>query len=101
MEDWAVGDSPKDEPAHAIEDDELALLFACCHPALDLGTRVALTLRFACGLPTATIARLLVLPEPTLAQRLVRAKRKVRGPESVSKCRTAPNARRGWPASFG
>jgi RNA polymerase sigma-70 factor (ECF subfamily) len=79
MEDWGPTTLPTDQPAQTIEDDELALLFACCHPALDLGTRVALTLRFACGLGTATIARLLVVPEPTLAQRLVRAKRKIRG----------------------
>jgi RNA polymerase sigma-70 factor (ECF subfamily) len=59
-------------------DDQLALLFACCHPALDAGARVALTLRIVCGLSTQSIARLLLLPEPTLAQRLVRAKRKVR-----------------------
>jgi RNA polymerase sigma-70 factor (ECF subfamily) len=79
MEDWASGDAMTEASVHAAEDDELALLFACCHPALDLGTRVALTLRFACGLRTATIARLLVVPEATLAQRLVRAKRKIRG----------------------
>ena len=74
MEDWTTSALP----VATLEDDELALLFACCHPALDLGTRVALTLRFTCGLRTATIARLLVVPEPTLAQRLVRAKRKIR-----------------------
>jgi RNA polymerase sigma-70 factor, ECF subfamily len=59
-------------------DDQLALLFACCHPALDLASRVTLTLRVVCGLPTASIARLLLLPEPTVAQRIVRAKRKIR-----------------------
>jgi len=59
-------------------DDQLALLFACCHPALDPASRVTLTLRVVCGLPTASIARLLLLPEPTVAQRIVRAKRKIR-----------------------
>ena len=59
-------------------DDQLALLFACCHPALDPASRVMLTLRVVCGLPTASIARLLLLPEPTVAQRIVRAKRKIR-----------------------
>ena len=59
-------------------DDQLALLFACCHPALDPASRVPLTLRVVCGLPTASIARLLVLPEPAVAQRIVRAKRKIR-----------------------
>jgi RNA polymerase sigma-70 factor, ECF subfamily len=60
------------------DDDQLALLFACCHPALDPASRVALTLRVVCGLPAASIAQLLLLPEPTVAQRIVRAKRKVR-----------------------
>jgi RNA polymerase sigma-70 factor, ECF subfamily len=59
-------------------DDQLALLFACCHPALDPPSRVTLTLRVVCGLPAASIARLLLLPEPTVAQRIVRAKRKIR-----------------------
>ena len=59
-------------------DDQLALLFACCHPALDPASRVKLTLRVVCGLPTASIAGLLLLPEPTVAQRIVRAKRKIR-----------------------
>jgi RNA polymerase sigma-70 factor (ECF subfamily) len=59
-------------------DDQLALLFACCHPALDLASRVTLTLRVVCGLPMASIARLLLLSEPAVAQRIVRAKRKIR-----------------------
>jgi RNA polymerase sigma-70 factor, ECF subfamily len=62
----------------AVSDDQLALLFACCHPALDPAARVPLTLRVVCGLPTSSIARLLLLPEPTVAQRIVRAKRKIR-----------------------
>jgi RNA polymerase sigma-70 factor (ECF subfamily) len=59
-------------------DDQLALLFACCHPALDPAVRMTLTLRVVCGLPTASIARLLLLSEPAVAQRIVRAKRKIR-----------------------
>ena len=59
-------------------DDELALIFMCCHPALDPDARIALTLRCVCGLPTAEIAAAFLVPEPTMAQRLVRAKRKIR-----------------------
>ena len=59
-------------------DDELGLILACCHPALDPAVRVPLTLRSVCGLPTAEIAAAFLVPEPTMAQRLVRAKRKIR-----------------------
>ncbi len=59
-------------------DDELALIFTCCHPALDPAARVALTLRSVCCLTTAQIAAAFGVPEPTMAQRLVRAKRKIR-----------------------
>ena len=65
------------EPA-ATADDELGLILACCHPALDPAVRVPLTLRSVCGLPTAEIAAAFLIPEPTMAQRLVRAKRKIR-----------------------
>jgi RNA polymerase sigma-70 factor, ECF subfamily len=60
-------------------DDELGLILACCHPALDPAVRVPLTLRTVCGLATAEIAAAFLVPEPTMAQRLVRAKRKIRG----------------------
>jgi RNA polymerase sigma-70 factor (ECF subfamily) len=59
-------------------DDELALIFTCCHPALDPAARIGLTLRSVCGLTTAEIAAAFCVPEPTMAQRLVRAKRKIR-----------------------
>ncbi len=59
-------------------DDELGLIFLCCHPALEPAARVGLTLRSVCGLSTAEIAAAFLLPEPTMAQRLVRAKRKIR-----------------------
>ncbi len=61
-----------------IADDRLRLIFTCCHPALPLEGRVALTLRTLGGLTTPEIARAFLVPEPTLAQRLVRAKRKIR-----------------------
>jgi RNA polymerase sigma-70 factor (ECF subfamily) len=62
----------------ASTDDELALIFTCCHPALDPAARVALTLRAVCGLTTAQIAAAFLVGEPTMAQRIVRAKRKIR-----------------------
>lgn len=58
-------------------DDRLRLIFTCCHPALNVEARIALTLRTLGGLATPEIARAFLLPEPTLAQRLVRAKRKI------------------------
>jgi len=61
-----------------IRDERLRLIFTCCHPALALDARVALTLRTLSGLSTPEIAAALLVPEPTLAQRLVRAKRKIR-----------------------
>jgi RNA polymerase sigma-70 factor, ECF subfamily len=65
-------------PRGLLGDDELGLIFACCHPALDSAIRVALTLRSVCGLPTAEVAAAFLVAEPTMAQRLVRAKRKIR-----------------------
>jgi RNA polymerase sigma-70 factor, ECF subfamily len=62
----------------SMADDRLGLIFACCHPALALEVRVALTLRYVAGLTTREIAAAFLTPEPTLAQRLVRAKRKIR-----------------------
>jgi RNA polymerase sigma-70 factor, ECF subfamily len=62
----------------AVGDDRLRLIFTCCHPALATGVQVALTLRLLGGLTTAEIARAFLVPEPTMAQRLVRAKGKIR-----------------------
>jgi RNA polymerase sigma-70 factor (ECF subfamily) len=62
----------------AVPDERLGLIFACCHPALAGDARVPLTLRLVGGLDTGEIARAFLVPEPTLAQRLVRAKRKIR-----------------------
>ncbi len=61
-----------------VQDDRLRLIFTCCHPALTLEARVALTLRTLAGLSTAEIARAFLVPEPTMAKRLVRAKQKIR-----------------------
>jgi RNA polymerase sigma-70 factor, ECF subfamily len=61
-----------------VRDDQLRLIFTCCHPALAPAARVALTLRLLGGLTTAEIARAFLVPEPTMAQRLVRAKGKIR-----------------------
>ena len=62
----------------AVRDDRLRLIFTCCHPALGTSAQVALTLRLLGGLTTAEIAHLFLVPEPTVAQRLVRAKNKIR-----------------------
>jgi RNA polymerase sigma-70 factor (ECF subfamily) len=62
----------------AVEDDRLRLIFTCCHPALSADARIALTLREVCGLPTEAIARAFLTSAPTLAQRIVRAKNKIR-----------------------
>jgi RNA polymerase sigma-70 factor (ECF subfamily) len=69
-----------DEPIEegAVRDDRLRLIFTCCHPALGVGAQVALTLRLLGGLSTPEIAHAFLVPEPTMAQRLVRAKGKIR-----------------------
>jgi RNA polymerase sigma-70 factor, ECF subfamily len=69
-----------DEPAEEgpVRDDRLRLIFTCCHPALATAAQVALTLRLLGGLTTAEIAHAFLVPEPTMAQRLVRAKGKIR-----------------------
>jgi RNA polymerase sigma-70 factor, ECF subfamily len=69
-EEWA----PDDE----VPDDRLRLMFTCCHPALSFEAQVALTLRTLAGMTTTEIARAFLVPEATMAQRLVRAKRKIR-----------------------
>jgi len=68
---------PEGDPSE-IPDDRLRLIFTCCHPALALEAQVALTLRTLCGLETDEIARAFLVPVATMAQRLVRAKRKIR-----------------------
>jgi RNA polymerase sigma-70 factor (ECF subfamily) len=73
-----TGDADPPEEADAVPDDRLRLIFTCCHPALSPEAQLALTLRLVAGLQTPEIARAFLVPEPTVAQRLVRAKRKIR-----------------------
>ncbi len=70
--------SDRDFAESGIDDDRLRLIFTCCHPALTTEAQVALTLRTLAGLTTAEIGRAFLVPEATMAQRLVRAKRKIR-----------------------
>jgi RNA polymerase sigma-70 factor (ECF subfamily) len=65
-------------PPGPVTDEQLALIFMCCHPALDISVQIALTLRCICGLDTKAIAAAFLTPEATMAQRLVRGKRKIR-----------------------
>jgi RNA polymerase sigma-70 factor (ECF subfamily) len=76
--DVAVDDPMAWADPEAVEDDRLRLIFTCCHPALASDSRVALTLREVCGLTTEEIAHAFLTPPPTLAQRIVRAKAKIR-----------------------
>lgn len=81
LESYADSVRTIEEPdfgANNIPDDRLRLISTCCHPALGLEAQVALTLRTLCGLETEEIARAFLVPVPTMAQRLVRAKRKIR-----------------------
>ncbi|MGZ8694872.1 MAG: RNA polymerase sigma factor [Gaiellaceae bacterium] len=73
-----IATTEEDMDDSTIPDERLSLVFTCCHPALAPDAQVALTLRLVGGLQTPEIARAFLLPEPTLAQRLVRAKRKIR-----------------------
>ena len=66
------------DPHDPVEDDRLRLIFTCCHPALTLDVQVALTLREVCGLKTEEIGRAFLVNPPTVAQRIVRAKSKIR-----------------------
>jgi RNA polymerase sigma factor (sigma-70 family) len=65
------------DPADVIPDERLRLIFTCCHPALAQEAQVALTLRLLCGIPTSDIARAFLVPEPTIAARITRAKKKI------------------------
>src|SRR5204863_4455828 len=70
--------SPDEAGEAALDDDMLRLIFTCCHPALNIDAQVALTLRSVCSLPTEAVARAFLVGEETMAQRLVRAKKKIR-----------------------
>src|SRR5687768_10961194 len=74
----AVHDEAAWADAESVEDDRLRLIFTCCHPALAPEAQIALTLREVCGLTTEEIARAFLTPASTLAQRIVRAKAKIR-----------------------
>ena len=74
----AIPDESTDAESEDIEDDRLRLIFTCCHPALPSDAQVALTLREVCGLTTEEIAHAFLTGAPTLAQRIVRAKNKIR-----------------------
>jgi RNA polymerase sigma-70 factor (ECF subfamily) len=77
-EQLAAVPAEPDAEREGIEDDRLRLIFTCCHPALAPDAQVALTLREVCGLTTEEVARAFLTPAPTLAQRIVRAKSKIR-----------------------
>jgi len=76
--DIAVDDTAAWADAESVEDDRLRLIFTCCHPALSPDAQVALTLREVCGLTTEEVAQAFLTPPSTLAQRIVRAKAKIR-----------------------
>ena len=78
LSELAIAAAPGPEVHDTVRDDLLRLVFTCCHPALALDAQVALALRTLCGLTTEEIARAFLVPAPTMAQRLVRAKRKIR-----------------------
>src|SRR6476661_3346263 len=75
--DVGAGDAPVSDE-EGVADDQLRLIFTCCHPALPPDAQIALTLREVCGLTTEEIARAFLTPAPTLAQRIVRAKSKIK-----------------------
>jgi RNA polymerase sigma-70 factor, ECF subfamily len=98
MRDHSGWAEPSDGPPIGDRDDELALVFMCCHPALAPEARVALTLRAVCGLSTAEIAAAFLVPEATMAKRLVRAKHKIRAAGVPFRVPTGPEVGERLPA---
>jgi RNA polymerase sigma-70 factor (ECF subfamily) len=88
--DMPIDDPPVWADQESVEDDRLRLIFTCCHPALALDAQVALTLREVCGLTTEEIAHAFITPAPTLAQRLVRAKARIRSARIPYQVPSAP-----------
>ena len=79
LQSLAVGcDDSAENPDEYLEDERLKLIFTCCHPALDNNSQVALTLNTVCGFSTQQVAAAFIIKTPTMAQRLVRAKRKIK-----------------------
>jgi len=78
LPDEAMAEEAQVWDGETIQDDQLRLIFTCCHPALAAEAQIALTLRSVCGLTTEEIARAFLVPAPTLAQRIVRAKARIR-----------------------
>ena len=76
-DEWDVDLTTAEGPAQRAGDERLPMLFGCCHPALGVEARLALTLRAVVGMTTPQIASAFLVPEATMAQRLVRAKRKI------------------------
>lgn len=74
----AGSEAADSDPGHQLVDDQLALIFGCCHPSLNQEAQIGLTLRQVCGLSTRQIASAFLVPEATMAKRLVRAKNKIR-----------------------
>ncbi len=98
MRDHSGRSEPSDGAPAGDRDDELALVFMCCHPALAPEARVALTLRAVCGLSTAEIAAAFLVPEATMAKRLVRAKHKIRAAGVPFRVPTVPEVGERLPA---
>ena len=93
-----VDDDDPPEPPGAIGDERLRLIFTCCHPALAMQTRVALTLRMVGGLTVPEIARAFLVAETAMGRRITRAKAKIKALGSLTGCRPRTISRRASPA---